>query len=86
MLLCAAARACKAWREAVQQCSPCNTEVLIDLGNSNPTSKALSAMHQDALGVCILIYRAYQVLSRQTFVVLCVLFCQMMQLVRLVNT
>jgi hypothetical protein len=33
-LLCAAASACKAWREAVQQCSACNTDVVVDLCSS----------------------------------------------------
>jgi hypothetical protein len=29
-VLCAAARACKDWRQAVQQCSACNTAVVVD--------------------------------------------------------
>jgi hypothetical protein len=33
-VLCAAARACKAWRAAVQQCGVSNTDVKIDLQNS----------------------------------------------------
>jgi hypothetical protein len=33
-VLCAAARACKAWRQAVQQCPACNTEVVLDYNTS----------------------------------------------------
>jgi hypothetical protein len=35
-VLCAAARVCKAWREAVQQCSFCNTSVVLDASKPLP--------------------------------------------------
>jgi hypothetical protein len=41
--LCAAARACKAWREAVQQCGACNTAVQVSLGA--PLSRLCSFAH-----------------------------------------
>jgi hypothetical protein len=42
-ILCAAARACKAWREAVQQCGACNTAVEVSLGA--PLSRLCSFAH-----------------------------------------
>uniref|UniRef100_A0A383W9B4 F-box domain-containing protein n=1 Tax=Tetradesmus obliquus TaxID=3088 RepID=A0A383W9B4_TETOB len=41
-VLCAAARACKAWRQAVQQCAVCNTAVVLD------PSKQLQQLHSFA--------------------------------------
>jgi hypothetical protein len=45
-VLCAAARACKAWREAVQQCSVCNTAVVLSDGRRAPTLARLSSFVQ----------------------------------------
>jgi hypothetical protein len=42
-ILCAAADACKAWREAVQQCGACNTAVEVSLGA--PLSRLCSFAH-----------------------------------------
>jgi hypothetical protein len=42
-VLCAAARACKAWREAVQQSSVCNTVVVLNKKSSIPQLRSFAA-------------------------------------------
>jgi hypothetical protein len=41
-VLCAAACSCNAWREAVQQCQACNTEVVLDLRSALPQFESFS--------------------------------------------
>uniref|UniRef100_A0A383VRL7 F-box domain-containing protein n=1 Tax=Tetradesmus obliquus TaxID=3088 RepID=A0A383VRL7_TETOB len=41
-VLCAAARVCKGWREAVQQCSACNTEVVLDAAAPLPRLRSFA--------------------------------------------
>jgi hypothetical protein len=61
-VLCTAACACKAWRKAVQQCSACNTEVLMDLSRSLLQLRSFSSWLRNHAGLVksISISRSYQ--------------------------
>jgi hypothetical protein len=68
-VLCAAACACKAWREAVQQCSACNTDVVIDLHSSLLQLRSFSSWLRNHAGLVRRIsisnsYRRYTAATR----------------------